>query len=94
MRCALPLLAQAVNVRCGAEWPTARGPCWRGQLPLDPPLRCDRRCFRVTAPALSGEKILVTGAAGQIGLPMVEWLARENEVWGAARFRAGRWRRW
>jgi len=36
----------------------------------------------------SGEKILVTGAAGQIGLPMVEWLARDNEVWGAARFRA------
>jgi nucleoside-diphosphate-sugar epimerase len=42
----------------------------------------------VTAPALSGEKILVTGAAGQIGLPMVEWLAADNEVWGAARFRA------
>lgn len=42
----------------------------------------------MTATALSGEKILVTGAAGQIGLPMVEWLARENEVWGAARFRA------
>ena len=37
---------------------------------------------------LSGEKILVTGAAGQIGLPMVEWLAKENTVFGAARFRA------
>jgi nucleoside-diphosphate-sugar epimerase len=41
----------------------------------------------VTVPTLAGEKILVTGATGQIGLPMVEWLARENEVWGAARFR-------
>lgn len=38
--------------------------------------------------ALSGEKILVTGAAGQIGLPMARFLAGENEVWGAARFRA------
>jgi nucleoside-diphosphate-sugar epimerase len=37
---------------------------------------------------LAGEKVLVTGAAGQIGLPMVGWLARDNEVWGAARFRA------
>jgi nucleoside-diphosphate-sugar epimerase len=36
--------------------------------------------------ALSGEKILVTGAAGNIGLPLVEHLARENEVWGIARF--------
>lgn len=38
--------------------------------------------------ALSGAKILVTGAAGQIGLPMARFLAGENEVWGAARFRA------
>jgi len=38
--------------------------------------------------ALSGEKILVTGAAGQIGLPMVAYLSATNEVWGAARFRA------
>ncbi|MGC9960672.1 MAG: NAD(P)-dependent oxidoreductase [Acidimicrobiales bacterium] len=38
--------------------------------------------------ALSGEKILVTGAAGQIGFPMARFLASENEVWGAARFRA------
>jgi nucleoside-diphosphate-sugar epimerase len=37
---------------------------------------------------LVGEKILLTGAGGQIGLPMAAWLARENEVWGAARFRA------
>jgi nucleoside-diphosphate-sugar epimerase len=36
---------------------------------------------------LSGEKILVTGAAGQIGYPLAEFLARENEVWGVARFR-------
>jgi nucleoside-diphosphate-sugar epimerase len=35
---------------------------------------------------LSGEKILVTGAAGQIGLPLAEYLARDNEVWGLARF--------
>jgi nucleoside-diphosphate-sugar epimerase len=37
--------------------------------------------------ALAGEKVLVTGAAGQIGLPIARWLARDNEVWGAARFR-------
>jgi nucleoside-diphosphate-sugar epimerase len=35
---------------------------------------------------LSGEKILVTGAAGQIGYPMAGYLARDNEVWGLARF--------
>jgi nucleoside-diphosphate-sugar epimerase len=35
---------------------------------------------------LSGEKVLVTGPAGQIGLPLVEYLARDNEVWGIARF--------
>ena len=33
---------------------------------------------------LSGEKILITGAAGIIGLPLAEWLARDNEVWGLA----------
>jgi nucleoside-diphosphate-sugar epimerase len=37
---------------------------------------------------LSGEKILVTGAAGIIGLPLAEWLAKDNEVWGLARFSA------
>ncbi|MGH9172299.1 MAG: NAD-dependent epimerase/dehydratase family protein [Acidimicrobiales bacterium] len=37
---------------------------------------------------LSGEKILVTGAAGQIGWPLARHLAVSNEVWGAARFRA------
>ena len=35
---------------------------------------------------LSGEKILVTGAAGQIGLPLATHLAGDNEVWGLARF--------
>ena len=35
---------------------------------------------------LSGKKILVTGPAGQIAFPLAEWLARENEVWGVARF--------
>ncbi|MDA8044645.1 MAG: NAD(P)-dependent oxidoreductase [Actinomycetota bacterium] len=35
---------------------------------------------------LSGEKILVTGAAGQIGLPLATHLATGNEVWGLARF--------
>ena len=35
---------------------------------------------------LSGEKILVTGAAGQIGFGLAESLAKNNEVWGAARF--------
>ncbi len=35
---------------------------------------------------LSDERILVTGAAGQIAFPMVEYLARDNDVWGVARF--------
>jgi len=35
---------------------------------------------------LSDEKILVTGAAGQIAFPLVEFLAGDNEVWGVARF--------
>jgi nucleoside-diphosphate-sugar epimerase len=35
---------------------------------------------------LSDEKILVTGAAGQIAFPIVEHLATDNEVWGVARF--------
>lgn len=35
---------------------------------------------------LSGEKILLTGAAGQIGLPLATYLAPHNEVWGLARF--------
>lgn len=36
--------------------------------------------------ALSGEKVLVTGAAGQIGFPLARYLAADNEVWGLARF--------
>lgn len=35
---------------------------------------------------LSGEKILITGAAGQIGFPLARHLAADNEVWGLARF--------
>ena len=35
---------------------------------------------------LRGAKILVTGAAGQIAFPICEALARDNEVWGVARF--------
>jgi nucleoside-diphosphate-sugar epimerase len=35
---------------------------------------------------LSGEKILVTGVSGTATLPLAEFLAGENEVWGLARF--------
>jgi len=35
---------------------------------------------------LKGEKILITGPAGQIALPMAAHLAADNEVWGIARF--------
>ena len=35
---------------------------------------------------LSGEKILLTGPAGQIAFPLAEYLARDNDVWGVARF--------
>ncbi|MYW02300.1 NAD(P)-dependent oxidoreductase [Streptomyces sp. SID3343] len=35
---------------------------------------------------LSGEKILITGPAGQIAYPLTEFLSRDNEVWGIARF--------
>jgi nucleoside-diphosphate-sugar epimerase len=35
---------------------------------------------------LSGEKILVTGATGGVALPVIEYLAKANEVWGAARY--------
>jgi nucleoside-diphosphate-sugar epimerase len=35
---------------------------------------------------LSDEKILITGPAGQIAYPLTEFLARDNEVWGIARF--------
>jgi len=36
---------------------------------------------------LTGNKILVTGPAGQIAFPLAARLARDNEVWGIARFR-------
>jgi nucleoside-diphosphate-sugar epimerase len=35
---------------------------------------------------LKGKKVLVTGGTGNIGLPIVEDMVRENEVWCAARF--------
>ena len=35
---------------------------------------------------LSGEKILVTGPAGQIAFPLASSLVGDNEVWGVARF--------
>ncbi len=35
---------------------------------------------------LSGEKILITGITGMAPLPIAEFLAKENEVWGLARF--------
>ncbi|MEE2665956.1 MAG: NAD(P)-dependent oxidoreductase [Myxococcota bacterium] len=35
---------------------------------------------------LRGHKILVTGPAGQIAFPLARALARDNEVWGTARF--------
>ncbi len=35
---------------------------------------------------ISGEKILVTGVTGSVGAPVAHFLARENEVWGVARF--------
>ncbi|MBI3744329.1 MAG: NAD(P)-dependent oxidoreductase [Chloroflexi bacterium] len=35
---------------------------------------------------LSREKILVTGAAGRVAFPIARELAKNNEVWGAARF--------
>ncbi len=36
--------------------------------------------------SLQGEKILVTGPAGQIAFPLASRLALDNEVWGIARF--------
>jgi nucleoside-diphosphate-sugar epimerase len=35
---------------------------------------------------LSGQKILITGPAGQIAFPLAKALADSNEVWGVARF--------
>ena len=36
---------------------------------------------------LSDEKILITGVSGQIAGPLARYLAKDNEVWGVARFR-------
>jgi len=44
------------------------------------------------ASPLTGEKILVTGLTGQVARPITLALARDNEVWGAARFRSRRTR--
>lgn len=35
---------------------------------------------------MQGAKILITGPAGQIAFPLAEFLARDNDVWGIARF--------
>ena len=35
---------------------------------------------------ISGEKILITGVTGTVGAPVAMALAKENEVWGLARF--------
>lgn len=35
---------------------------------------------------IRGEKILVTGVSGAVATPIAAFLARENEVWGLARF--------
>ena len=35
---------------------------------------------------LKGEKILIPGPAGQIATPIAKALAKDNEVWGIARF--------
>ena len=39
--------------------------------------------------ALKNEKILITGPMGQIAFPIAVELAKDNEVWGIARFRDG-----
>lgn len=36
---------------------------------------------------MRGERVLLTGATGQIGFPLARRLAEHNEVWGVARFR-------
>jgi UDP-glucuronate 4-epimerase len=39
-----------------------------------------------SGPMISGEKILVTGVTGTVGAPVARSLAKDNEVWGLARF--------
>ena len=41
--------------------------------------------------ALEGKKILVTGPTGQVGFVVAKAFAKNNEVWGAARWRAWSW---
>ena len=41
----------------------------------------------MTLASLSGAKILVTGATGQVAFPIARWLARHNSVIGAATLR-------
>ncbi len=36
---------------------------------------------------LKNEKILFAGLTGQIGFPLASYLAKNNQVWGLARFR-------
>ena len=35
---------------------------------------------------LEGQKVLITGASGRVAFPIARALARDNEVWGVARF--------
>ncbi|MDB5425489.1 MAG: hypothetical protein JWQ29_2905 [Phenylobacterium sp.] len=35
---------------------------------------------------ISGQKILITGVTGMVATPLARFLAKENEVWGIARF--------
>ena len=35
---------------------------------------------------IQSKKILITGATGQVGRPIAESLAKDNEIWCAARF--------
>lgn len=35
---------------------------------------------------ISGEKILISGVTGMVASPLARYLARDNEVWGIARF--------
>ena len=37
---------------------------------------------------LRGKKIVITGVTGQIAFPLAEFLAKDNEVYGVARFTA------
>jgi len=39
---------------------------------------------------ISGEKILLTGASGHVGIEIGRFLAQSNEVWGLARYSADR----